>query len=334
MFERTDGLPFSDDDQLLAQGIAHHAAVALERRRTHGRASGGERRFSALVEHVSDAIAIVDAQGIIRYESPSVERIAGIRPEELVGHAGDERIHPDDAGQARRYFTEALQKPGVKEPFVFRFQHSDGSWLYVESVANNLLHDRSVRGVVMTSRDITDRKRLEDYLLHQAVTDPLTGLPNRKLFLSSLTAALAASRRRGRGVAVLFIDLDGFKVINDSMGHAADEMLKSVAQRLVSSQRVNDTVARLGGDEFAVLLEDLSDLPSAMDVAQRIIADLRRPLPIAKRRRLAVGASTALHPTVPRMILALPRNWFAKPISRSTGRRPRGRRRRSPLRRR
>ncbi len=144
-----------------------------------------------------------------------------------------------------------------------------------------MLEDPSVRGVVINAWDITERKALEEQLAHQAFHDPLTDLPNRSLFMNRLEHSLARTKRRGDMVAVLFMDLDNFKVINDSLGHeVGDQLLVKVAERLLGNIRAADTAARLGGDEFVVLLEDVEDVSDANRAAERVTQMLRDPFDV------------------------------------------------------
>jgi diguanylate cyclase (GGDEF)-like protein len=161
-----------------------------------------------------------------------------------------------------------------------RLRHRDGTWRHVQSVHTNLLADPDVRSVVVTSRDVTAQKELEAQLQHNAFHDALTGLANRALFADRLEHALARTDRLASPVAVLFVDLDDFKAVNDGSGHAAgDELLTAVAQRLRTVLRPSDTVARLGGDEFAVLIEDAAHLGEAQAAADRVLAALAEPFP-------------------------------------------------------
>src|ERR687889_97532 len=175
-------------------------------------------RIRTLLQNTSDIITLLEADGTIRYISPAVERVTGYSPEEQIGTSAFGSVHPDDREQALNTFAEILKEPGIHPPLEFRVPHRDGSWRNLEHVVNNLLDDPAVSGVMVTSRDITERKALEEQLRHQAFHDPLTGLPNRALFMDRLEHALALARRRGTKVAVLFTDLDDFKVINDSLG--------------------------------------------------------------------------------------------------------------------
>jgi diguanylate cyclase (GGDEF)-like protein/PAS domain S-box-containing protein len=236
-----------------------------------------EARFRALVQHSTDLIAIADIDGVLRYVSPSITKLFGFLPSEMEGNPLMALLHPDDAVHASAAFTTATDPGSVTAPAEWRIQHRDGRWLVIEAVGTNLLHDPTVRGIVVNARDVSDRKALEAQLTHQAFHDPLTGLANRALFFDRVTHALERGHRSDDGLAVLFLDLDNFKTVNDSLGHAAgDRLLVAVAVRLGVCVRAADTVARLGGDEFAVLIEDaVGDLASL--AAERITAALREP---------------------------------------------------------
>ena len=159
----------------------------------------------------------------------------------------------------------------------------------VEATVTSLADEQVVRGFVLNVRDVTERRRLERELSHQAFHDSLTGLANRSLFADRVQRGLAGCGRTGRPLAVLFLDLDGFKAVNDTLGHGAgDRLLEQVAERLLHCVRPGDTVARLGGDEFAVLLEDLAPGEDGSAVAVRIAEALRRP---GRARRPATSAS-------------------------------------------
>src|SRR5918998_539638 len=377
-----------------------------DRKQAEKKLRESEERFRSLIQNASDLITVLEEDGTIRYESPTIERILGYLPEERIGKNAFDYLHPDDEDRSKATFAEALDNPGQVQPSVeFRLRHKDGSWRYMETTRTNLLDDPAVKGVVSNSRDITERrqalealkeneeryravveqsaeaiwlfdpdskqvlesntafqemlgytaeelkgmtnydfvthsrqnidsaiqrivrerkgffgerkyrrkdgtvldvevsgsvipyqgkevvcavardlterKELEEQLRHQAFHDSLTELPNRALFLDRLEHALARASRADRQVAVLLVDLDDFKVINDSLGHdAGNEVLVKVAERLRDSVRPGDTVGRIFGDEFAVLLEAPSGGKEARQVAERIEERLQEPFGI------------------------------------------------------
>ena len=240
-----------------------------------------EERLQALVQNTSDVIMVLEADGSTGYVSPSYEKVLGHKPEDMVGSDSFFVVHPDDAARVDRYFARVLQTPGVHPPLELRIRHANGAWRHMESIANNLLDDPSMRGVVVNSRDTTERKRAEQTLSYQAFHDPLTGLPNRTLFLDRLEQALVRADRREGCVAVLFLDLDRFKVVNDSLGHeAGDKLLVDVSSRLQGCLRPEDTISRFGGDEFVILLEDTGGRGYAERIAERIVEALGGPFDV------------------------------------------------------
>jgi diguanylate cyclase (GGDEF)-like protein/PAS domain S-box-containing protein len=243
-----------------------------------------EERFRSLVKNASDAICVVDAEARVVTLTPAIEHITGYPPEEYLGQIGFGFIHPEDLPSAMEIYSDALEKPGRLLRTELRALHRDGAWRWAEVSITNLLGDPAVSGIVANFHDITERKQFEEKLAFDAYHDHLTGLSNRTAFHEALTRALARARRHGRLNAVLFLDLDRFKLINDSLGHeVGDHLLIEVAARLRTCLRPEDVVSRFGGDEFAVLLEDVAGNDDAIQVADRIIDLLRQPLPVASR---------------------------------------------------
>lgn len=238
-----------------------------------------EARFRSLVKHGSDIIIIVDAHGGIRYISPAVERLLGYQPEKLLGtNLGQRLIHPSNLSAIETFYEDLTATPGKILNTELQMQHCEGSWLHFELIGSNLLHDPNVQGLLVTARDVSERKVFEQQLQHQAFHDALTGLPNRALIMNRLQHALVRSARHSPPdlLAVLFVDLDLFKVVNDSLGHeAGDHLLIAVAERLQRAIRPQDTVARFGGDEFMILLEDLPNEEAAHAVAERILESMQ-----------------------------------------------------------
>jgi diguanylate cyclase (GGDEF)-like protein/PAS domain S-box-containing protein len=266
---------------LIRQALAVRENVRLS---ADAAARQSEARFRALVQNSSDLIAVVDLDTTIRYQSPSVERALGHRPEDLDGQRFVDLVHPDDVPRVVALVNETAERPGSSAPAEWRLRRSDGQSFFAEVIGTNLLADPTIEGVVLTIRNIQERKRLEEQLTHQAFHDPLTQLANRALLSNRVEHARARSLRDGRPCAVLLLDLDDFKAINDSLGHAAgDQVLIEVGRRLGTCIRAVDTAARLGGDEFALLLEDTVDAESAREVVHRISAALRPPVRLDQR---------------------------------------------------
>ena len=259
--------------------------------------AAGEHSRS-LVHNSSDIITVVDRQGQIRYQTPSISWVLGLPPATLIGSQVNELVHPDDAAQFGRYLASVGDSTAPPPPPIrVRMRHTDGSCRFVETAGNNLLDDAAVSGIVLTTRDVSDRHQLEEQLRHQAFHDSLTGLPNRALFLHRVGQAQAERTHPEAPLAVLFIDLDNLKVVNDSAGHEGGDMLLStVAARLTESTRPGDTAARLGGDEFAVLLVGSDTAPYAADVAARLLIALAQPILIAGRSirpSMSIGVATS-----------------------------------------
>ncbi|MER6449110.1 putative bifunctional diguanylate cyclase/phosphodiesterase [Streptomyces venezuelae] len=235
-----------------------------------------ENHFRSLVQGSSDVIMIAAPTGTLRYVSPAAAGVYGREAEELVGTELATLIHPDDLGRVVHEVRRFLAAPPTEEPTTrieCRFKSGGGEWLNVESTVN-----RHQGGLILNSRDVTERVRLQAQLQHSAEHDPLTDLPNRALFTRRVRQALTGRRAGDHSTAVLFIDLDGFKAVNDTIGHqAGDELLVEAARRLQDSVRAGDTAARLGGDEFAALiLGDGSRDPGAREYQVREIADRLR----------------------------------------------------------
>jgi diguanylate cyclase (GGDEF)-like protein/PAS domain S-box-containing protein len=271
-------------ERLLSEEKARLTAE-IQRRRS-------EARFASLVQHASDLITVVGEDATIAYQSPSSERVLGYPPEELLGTRFDRLVAPEDAGRLLRLLGDGAAYPRRDgEVIECTLRHHDGSLRQFEILHTNLLDDEHVRGIVLNARDISERKAFEQQLAHQAFHDPVTNLPNRALFVERVRHAIGRARREGSGLGVIFLDIDDFKTINDSLGHGAgDTALMDVAKRLSGSIRTSDTAARFGGDEFVVLLEDLDGTGTAAEVAERILEDLRQPLMVAGKELVVRGS--------------------------------------------
>lgn len=248
------------------------------------RLGSSERRLRALIQHSSDWILVIDRAGVITFASPASERLLGRSWDALVGRSLTDLSHPAEISVLEGLLEHVRRAPGRDATREVRLRHEQLGWRATEVVAANMTDDPDVRGVLLTIRDITQRKAFEARLQHQVSHDGLTGLANRHRFADRVEHALARTIRQPGSVAILYIDLDDFKEVNDSLGHeAGDQLLRAVADRLRGCLRPADTGARLGGDEFAVLLEDLKDSSDAVVVAQRILAVLRAPVVLHDR---------------------------------------------------
>jgi diguanylate cyclase (GGDEF)-like protein/PAS domain S-box-containing protein len=263
-----------------------------------------ELRFRSLLQNSTDAICVVDANSQIVTMTPAIESVTGYPPEEYLGKGGFEFLHPEDTGGAAQLYADAVAQPGRVIRTELRTKHRDGTWRWAEVTVMNLLDDPDVAGMVANFHDVTERKQFEEKLAFDAYHDHLTQLSNRTAFHEALKRALARSRRHGRANAVLFLDLDRFKLINDSLGHeVGDHLLVEVAERLRTCLRPEDVVSRFGGDEFALLLEDISGIEAATQVADRVIALLRQPFQVAGREvflttsiGIAIGSDPSFEP--------------------------------------
>ena len=277
--------------------LAYQVALAVERilLRDEVIRRGSEAYFRTLVQDTSDAILIVGEEGRISYASPAAASIfgnitvEGAYPWDLVaGGKHDDlvrtllRLGPD-AGVGLRYVDREIVR-------------RDGVTVRVEVRCSDLRDDPTVGGLVFTLRDVTEERKLEDELKHQAFHDALTGLPNRLLFQDRISQQLAVARRDGTTAGVLFVDLDDFKVVNDTMGHSVgDELLVATAQRLSGLIRESDTAARLGGDEFALLIGDVADPEAVQAAADRVVKAFGEPFALvcdAVLTTVTVGVAT------------------------------------------
>ena len=250
-----------------------------------------EQRFRSLVQHSSDVTTLIGRDGVVMYQSSSGAQVFGHDPELLVGRNLVHVIHPDDREVVAAALETTAAEQSASRVVEFAILGPAGQWRQTETTITNMLDNPAVSGLVLNSRDVSERRSLQIELVHSAFHDPLTQLSNRRLFQSRLEQALAAEGQEGGAIAVLFLDLDDFKSINDSYGHAAgDVVLVEVAERLLDCVRVNDSVARLGGDEFAILLEGLGGRSEVSAVAERICESLRAPFRLGDREVFLGGS--------------------------------------------
>jgi diguanylate cyclase (GGDEF)-like protein/PAS domain S-box-containing protein len=236
-----------------------------------------EARFRVLTDSSIDLISVLDAAGNIQYQSAALMNLLGYDPTATIGHNIAEFVHRDDLDHVRATLKRVVEAAQSSEPAEFRLRHRDGQWRTFETLGINCLANPHIHGVVFNSRDVTDRKVIQQRIQHLAYHDNLTGLPNRSLLQDRLAHSIARADRTNKKVAVLFIDLDNFKNINDTLGHdVGDELLRQVSRRLSECVRLEDTIARQGGDEFIVLLDGLDDGRGASVVAQKILNALRK----------------------------------------------------------
>jgi diguanylate cyclase (GGDEF)-like protein/PAS domain S-box-containing protein len=279
--------------------LAHQIQLAVERTQLSEKAhrAASEQRLSSLVRHSSDLITVIDESSTIIYQSPSIEAVLGYSAEAVTGRPFVQLLHPSEQGRLPICLADGSWATAAGEPMECVLAAPDGSPRNFEVLLNDLRGDEHVRGIVLNGRDVSERKAFEEQLTHQAFHDSITHLANRALFNERVRHAVARARREPMGLAAIFVDLDDFKTINDSLGHAAgDEVLLEVAKRITLAVRSGDTPARFGGDEFAILLEDVDDVQAAADTAERVLESLSAPLEIAHKTlsiRASVGISIA-----------------------------------------
>ncbi|MBT0773837.1 EAL domain-containing protein [Kineosporia sp. J2-2] len=285
--------------QLLLMQENQHLTRDLEKRvvdRTR-ELNASHKRFKALVENSSDVVTLIDRDNRIVYSGDSVARVFGLSPTSLVGLDYQGFLDEPSRRTMAAGIAEISGTPLASTTFEAVLVFPDGRRVSIENTVTNLLDDPAVQAVVVNSRDISERRQLEDELVHQAFHDSLTGLANRALFLDRVEHATLRRTTSSEAVGVLFLDLDGFKEVNDSLGHATgDSLLVDVARRLTSCLRPGDTIARLGGDEFAVLVEGALTGAEFIGLAGRIRESLEEPIVVDGRDlfiRASIGIASA-----------------------------------------
>jgi diguanylate cyclase (GGDEF)-like protein/PAS domain S-box-containing protein len=274
--------------------LASQAALAVERVTLTREVSrrNSEAYFRTLVQNAHDVILIVDDDGHIRYASPSAESVLG--PGSVVGLCFFDLMAPGDQAAAELAISSPSAAMARFGAATCHIRRTDGSQVDVEVSSRDLRDDPTVRGVVLTLRDVTEQRKLQGELTHRAFHDALTGLPNRLLFRDRVGHALIGADRRDGLIGVLLIDLDDFKLVNDTMGHGAgDELLAAVAARLTDVLRPDDTAARLGGDEFAILVEGAREASEVEEIAARVVEAITAPLDGAAGLSTSVSVGVA-----------------------------------------
>jgi diguanylate cyclase (GGDEF)-like protein/PAS domain S-box-containing protein len=279
---------------LLTLAFARTARLVKSERRAKADARKSHRHYARLAANSSDAVAVLDLDGRLMNDSPQLAALLGFEGS-TKGMDASRLLAAVDPDEMRALFARVTATAGEVLDTEVQIHHHHGYQLWLGARMVNMLHDPDVEGVILAVHDISDRKRVERDLSHQAFHDALTELPNRALFRDRVEHALRRTTRSGLDVATLYLDLDGFKNVNDSLGHdAGDDLLRQVAARLVDAVRSVDTVARLGGDEFAVLIEaSATPLPEAITVAERILQALSMPFQISGSR-ISLSASVGI----------------------------------------
>jgi diguanylate cyclase (GGDEF)-like protein/PAS domain S-box-containing protein len=290
------GAPVFDAAGRVVGSIGVHNEVT-ERRAAEEALRESEARYRLMAENSTDLIARVALDGTILYASDASRRLLGLEPAEIVGRPVRELIYEEDRDEVR-HLARLIHEAGPTT-FSYRIRRADGTLIWFETTSRAVHHESGgVAEIVSVSRDISERRRTEEQIEHQAYHDALTGLPNRWLFRDRLTVALAQARRLKKPLGVMFLDLDRFKLVNDTLGHSlGDELLKTVASRLKSALREADSVARMGGDEFTILLADAKSADDAVIVAQKLLEVVAQPMRVEEHDLfITTSAGIAMFP--------------------------------------
>lgn len=270
-----------------------------ERKRAEHELGQREKRFRTIVEKSWSGVVLLDGDLRFCFTGSSTQHLIGYEEHELIGRSIFDFIHAREAEAARTSFGGVLASPNQESHGELRFRHKDGRWIWLEGFSQNLLHEPSVGAIVLNYRDVSQRKETEKQLEYRAHYDSLTGLPNRLLFRDRLVHSLAHAQRNRVGVAVMYLDIDHFKLVNDGLGHSfGDLLLADVARRLQNSLRASDTISRIGGDEFSILLAEVTNAEAVAGVARKILDSLAKPFRV-EGHELFITASVGIscHPS-------------------------------------
>jgi len=264
--------------------------------------------FQAVAEYTSDLVCLHQPDGTFTYVSPSIRRLLDLDPAAIVGTHPVDLSHADTRDALVQALQDAARRGADPTRFRHRMRHRNGSYRWFETALTPIRDSAGVVTQLQSSgRDITEQRETEQSLIKQAFHDELTGLPNKALLIDRVEQAFAVSRRSGEPIAVLFIDLDGFKTINDTLGHqAGDTALSKVAERLSAIVRPGDTLARIGGDEFVMLCAGTDGARGATAVARRILGAFDQPFVLAGHPvalGTSIGIATSMGADNPRLLL-------------------------------
>ena len=265
-----------------------------ERRQAQRELEQREQRFRTIVEKSWSGVALLDPELRFSFVGSSTPHLIGYDDHELLGHSIFEFVHPREHEQARRFFSMVTTSANREAHGELRFRHKNGSWVWLEGFSQNLIDEASVGAVVLNYRDVSQRKETEKQLEYRAYYDSLTGLPNRLLFRDRVVNGLQHAKRNKVGLAVMYLDVDHFKLVNDGLGHSfGDLLLADVATRLQESLRASDTISRIGGDEFSILLSEVTGTEAVAGVARKILDSLGRAFHV-EGHELHVSASIGI----------------------------------------
>ncbi|GAB1693712.1 diguanylate cyclase domain-containing protein [Krasilnikovia sp. M28-CT-15] len=280
---------------LLAMLLIGVIGITMLGYRTQIQRRRSDERFQALFQHAPDLVSVLDPTGRIAFASPSAASLLNVPSGSMQGTSVFDILHPEDRERIQAAFAGLLgERDGVKR-MQSRVFNADGTFRWFEITASNKLHNRALAGIVINARDVSENRAFQERLTHEALHDALTGLPNRRRMQDALDSTLSKD-----AVAVLFVDLDGFKPVNDMHGHeAGDELLRQVAGRLSSCVRAEDVLARVGGDEFVVLMPGIYDQADADAMTARVCAAIETPF-LVHGSEVTIGASVGVHLAAPR----------------------------------
>ncbi|MEO0494783.1 MAG: EAL domain-containing protein [Actinomycetota bacterium] len=292
----TDGAP----TLLLAElhRLADRGETEAMMAETTERLAAAEDIFRAVAEYTSDLVCLHEPDGTYTYVSPSARRLLDVDPASLVGTHPVDHAHPATREALVNGLQDAARRGAEPTRFRHRVRHRNGGYRWFET-AITPIRDGSddVRQLQSSSRDITEQRETEQSLIKKAFHDELTGLANKALLLDRMTQAFAISRRTGQTTGVLFIDLDGFKTVNDTLGHhVGDTALTKVAERLTAIVRPGDTLARIGGDEFVILCPGTDGARGASTVARRVLNAIKKPF-VLDGQEVGLGCSIGIATT-------------------------------------
>lgn len=259
---------------------------------------GSEEYFRSLIEKSHDVILVLDTESHVTYVSPSISRVMGYAADDVNGLSALTLVHPDDIAETTKSFERTALDTNEDVAIEFRGRHADGTWRVLEAMSRQITGAEGQVSVVINFRDVTERKRTEEMIRFMAYHDALTGLPNRDLLRDRMDQAVSQVRRSEEHLAVIYLDLDRLKSVNDSVGHpAGDDVLREVSKRLSDISRDGDTVARLGGDEFTLLMPQLHNVQEAVTLANRVLESLRKPVTVSGQQfRITASIGLAVFP--------------------------------------
>ena len=272
---------FAEFELAFLRSTANIVGEALARGRVEQALALREKRFRTMVEKSWSGVALLDRELRFTFAGSSTPHVIGYAEEELLGKSLLDFVHPRDRDASRKVFGTLMTTDAREASGELRFRHAGGNWIWLEGFGQNLLQEPSVDAIVLNYRDVTQRKETEKQLEYRAYYDALTGLPNRLLFRDRVVNGLQQARRNRVSLAVMYLDLDHFKLVNDGLGHSfGDTLLADVAERLHGALRASDTISRIGGDEFSILLPEISGTDAVAGVARKILDSLTQPFSV------------------------------------------------------